>query len=141
MANGGLIGGMLKMFQIVFGAVLVAVVAGWANSPSAPVLSHDNGDQAMQAYARIRPGMPLSQIGALGFDIAAAERLPKSVLMARYMPTDAARFDALDPAVKTCYRGSGDCTAYLFNASAGPVLVLVQNGRVTWKTMYNSVIV
>jgi len=131
---------MLKTVQTVIGAALLALVAGWANSSPAPVLNTGNGDQAMQAYTRIRPGMPVSQIGALGFDIAAAERLPKSVLMARFMPTDAAGFDALDPAVKHCYRGSGDCTAYLFHASTGLVLVLVQDGRVAWKSVYNSVI-
>jgi hypothetical protein len=130
------------MFSVFAGAVLLAVGLGFASSPhgkaAVPKVGHD--DQMMRAYAEIWSGMPISQIDALGFNIAAAERLPKSVLMARFMPSDAAEFNALDPAIKDCYRGPGDCTAYIFDVYTGFVLVLVQDGRVTWKWNYNSVV-
>ena len=120
----------------------MAVGLGFASSPhgKAAVPKSSNDDQLMRAYAQIWPGMPISQIDALGFNSAVAERLPKSVLMARFMPTDAAEFNALDPAIKNCYRGPDDCTAYIFDVYAGLVLVLVQDGRVTWKWKYNSVV-
>jgi len=133
---------MTKLFPVLAGGVLFAVGLGFATSPhgEAAVPKSNNDDQLMRAYAQIRPGMPISQIDALGFNTAVAERLPKSVLMARFMPTDAAGFNALDPAVKNCYRGSDDCTAYIFDVYTGLVLVLVQDGRVTWKVKYNSVV-
>ncbi len=57
------------------------------------------------------------------------------------MPTDAATFDKLDPAVKNCYRGSQDCTAYIFDLNTSSVWVLVQNGRVTWKLKQDWIVV
>ena len=134
---------MRRMLPVFAGAVLFAVGAGFATSPelSAAAANTRNGDQQTQASAQIRLGMPISQIEALGFNTALAERLTKSMLMARFMPTDAAKFDALDPAVKNCYRGSDDCTAYIFDAYTSLVLVLVQNGRITWKLEYDSVVV
>ncbi len=130
------------MLPVFAGAVLLAVGGGLASAPqhSAAVPNSNNGDQQTQAYAQIRLGMPISQIEALGFNPAVAERLTKSALMARFMPTDAAKFDALDPAVKHCYRGSDDCTAYIFDGYTSLVLVLVQDGRITWKLKYDAVV-
>ena len=131
------------MLPVFAGAVLLAVGGGFAGSShgNAAVSNAGNDDQTMRAYAQIRLGMPISQIDALGFDTAVAERLTKSVLMERFMPTDAAKFDALDPAIKNCYRGSGDCAAYIFDGYTSQVLVLVQDGRITWKLKYDSVVV
>lgn len=133
---------MSKLFPVFAGAVLLAVGLGFASSPhgKAAVPKASNDDQLMRAYAQIWPGMPISQIDAMGFNTAVAERLPKNVLMARFMPTDAAEFNALDPAIKNCYRGLDDCTAYIFDVYTGLVLVLVQDGRVTWKWKYSSVV-
>jgi hypothetical protein len=130
------------MLPVFAGAVLFAVGAGFASSPqqNAAVSNSSNHDQQTPAYAQIRLGMPISQIETLGFNTAVAERLTRNVLMARFMPTDAAKFNELDPAVKNCYRGSGDCTAYIFDVYTGLVLVLVQDGRITWKLMYDSVV-
>ena len=133
---------MRRMLPVFAGAILFAVGAGFASSPerSAAVSNSGNGDQQTQAYAQIRLGMPISQLETLGFNVAVAERLTKSVLMARFMPTDAAKFNELDPAVKNCYRGSGDCTAYIFDVYTSLVVVLVQDGRITWKLKYDTVV-
>ena len=56
--------------------------------------------------------------------------------MERFMPKDHTAFDALDPAVKNCYRGSGDCTAYIYEVYSKSTVLLVQDGRVTWKMMF-----
>ena len=58
--------------------------------------------------------------------------------MKRFMPKNDTAFDALDPAVKNCYRESDDCTAYIFEVYSEPTVLLVQGGRVTWKMMFNS---
>ena len=132
---------MRSMLPVFAGALLLAVVAGLASSPHGNAAVPNSSTDDQRVYAQIRLGMPISQIETLGFNTATAERLTKSVLMARFMPTDAAKFNELDPAVKNCYRGSGDCTAYIFDVYTSLVLVLVQDGRIVWKLKYDSVVV
>jgi hypothetical protein len=132
---------MLRALSILAGAVALAASLSFAGSPhaSAAALGSGDDDRLMRAYAQVQIGMPFSRLAALGFDTAKAERLPRMVLMERFMPKDHAAFDALDPAVKNCYRGSGGCTAYIFEVYSEPTVLLVQGGRVTWKMVFNSV--
>ena len=132
---------MLKMLPVFVGAVLLAAGVGLASSPrgNTGVLNSGTDDQS-QTYDRIKVGMPVSKIEAPGFDVALAQQLPKNALLGLLMPTDPAKFAALDPAIKSCYREPVDCTAYLFDIYIGVAVVLVQDGRIIWKTMYNSVV-
>jgi|SRR5476651_1043318 hypothetical protein len=132
---------MLRAFSILAGAVILAASLSFAGSPHASAAAPAGGDddRLMRGYAQVRIGMPFSRLAALGFDAAKAERLSRMALMERFMPKDHTAFDALDPAVKNCYRGSGDCTAYIFEVYSEPTVLLVQGGRVTWKMMFNSV--
>ena len=109
-------------------------VAAWPHAT--PVASgFDSDETLMRAYAHVQTGMPASQLGTIGFDTAKAEHLSKLALMERYMPKDSAGFDALDPAVQDCYVGPGDCAAYIFTAIGTQAVLLVESGRVAWKTM------
>ena len=131
---------MLKAVSILGGAVALAAGLSFAGAPHAspaPQGSSDD-DRLVRAYAHVQVGMPLSRLGALGFDTAKAQRLSRTALMERFMPKDPAAFDALDPAVKTCYRASADCIAYIFEVYSEPTVLLVQGGRVTWKMMFNA---
>jgi len=130
------------MFGVLVGAVVLAASLAVAGSQHGNAAAPDpgNDDRLADAYAQIRTGIPVSQLDALGFDPAKAERLPKKALMERFMPKNNARFDALDPAVKNCYRGSNDCTAYIFDNYTDQVVLLVQGGRVTWKMMLTWVV-
>jgi hypothetical protein len=132
---------MLRAFSILSGAIVLAASLSFIGSPHASAAAAVGGDddRLMRAYAQVRIGMPFSQLAALGFDTAKAERLSRMPLMERFMPKDHTAFDALDPAVKNCYRGSDDCTAYIFEVYTQPTVLLVQGGRVTWKVMLNSV--
>jgi hypothetical protein len=134
---------MLRAFSIVAGAVLLATSLGFAGSPRAGAAVPGSGDDGRltRAYAHIRIGMPFSRLAALGFDTAKAERLSKMALMERFMPKDKTTFDALDPAVKNCYRGSEDCTAYIFEVYSDEMVLLIQGGRVTWKIVSKSMVV
>ena len=131
---------MLRAFSIIAGAVLLAASLSFAGSPhgSAATLRGGNDDRLTHAYAQVRIGMPFSRLAALGFETAKAERLSRVALMERFMPEEHTAFDALDPAVKNCYRGPGDCTAYIYQANPESTVLLVQGGRVTWKMMFNS---
>ena len=131
---------MLKAFSILAGAVVLAASLSFVGSPhaSAAALGGGDDDRLMRAYAQVRIGMPFSRLDSLGLDTAKAERLTRMALIKRFMPNDHAAFDALDPAVKNCYRVSGDCTAYIFEVYTEPTVLLVQGGRVTWKMMFNS---
>ena len=131
---------MLRAFSILSGAIVLAASLSFLGSPhaSAAALGGGDDDRLMRAFAQVRIGMPFSRLAALGFDPAKAERLSRVPLMERFMPKDHAAFDALDPAVKNCYRGSGDCTAYIFEVYGEPAVLLVQGGRVTWKVMFNA---
>ena len=132
---------MRRMLPVLAGAFLLAAGVSIVSAPSGnAAVSSSATEQLTGAYDQIKLGMPISQIDALGFNPAMAERLTKSVLMARFMPTDAATFNELDPVVKNCYRGSDDCTAYIFDTYTSLVLVLVQDGRITWKLKYDSVV-
>ncbi len=130
------------MLPVFVGAVLLAASLASVGSPrgNVAVSLSGNDDRLTRAYTQIRAGMRISQVAAFGFDINKAERLPKKALMARFMPTDSTKFDALDPAVKNCYRGSDDCTAYIFDDYTDQLLLLVQGGRVTWKLKFKSVV-
>ena len=133
---------MHRILPVFAGAILLAVGAGFASSSDGSAAAQNVIDvhQLTGAYDQIKVGMPISHIDPLGFNTAKAERLTKSILRARFMPTDAGTFNALDPAVKNCYRESEDCTAYLFDAYSSLVLVLVQDGRITWKFKYDSIV-
>lgn len=132
---------MFKAFLILASAVVLATGLSFAFSPqrSAAALGDSDEDRLMHAYAQVQIGMPISRLAALGFDAAKAERLSRMTLMERFMPKDPTVFDALDPAVKNCYRGSDDCTAYIFGDYSEATLFLIQDGRVTWKMKFNSV--
>ena len=112
------------------------------------------------AYSRIRPGSTrASQLSHDGFDTtsAGAQVLSYLGMMERFMPHDSARFDQLDPAIKSCVAVRGHCTALIFR-SASPtktaatqglfaalalgeaqpptqVTLLIRDGRVTFKTI------
>jgi hypothetical protein len=128
---------MLKTICVFIGLVMVlgaGIAMAWPRAGAA-ASGFSNDEWTLRAYAQVRTGMPFSQLGALGLDTAKAERLSKLALMERFMPKDSAAFDALDPAVRNCYLGSDDCTAYIFDVYTEQMVLLVQGGRVTWKMM------
>lgn len=109
-------------------------VAAWPKA-AAPVSGFSSDEMLTNAYARIKPGMPSSQLSTIGFDTAKAERLSKLALMEHFMPKDSAGFDALDPAVQACYTEPSDCNAFIFTAMGAQAVLLVQGGRVSWKNL------
>jgi len=129
---------MMRIFSVLAVlAVLVGASLGFAGWPHASAAARDsNDDRLMRAYALVKPGMPVSQLGSLGLDTARAQRLSKLALMERYMPKDGVAFDALNPAVKNCYMGPEDCTGYFFEGYANQAVLLVQGGLVTWKSVF-----
>jgi len=110
-------------------------VAAWPKTTPATESGFSDDEQLMHAYARLQTGLPVSQLGAAGFDIGKAQRMSKLALMERFMPKDSTAFDALDPAVQDCYIGPDDCTAYIFAAMGAQAVLLVEGGRVAWKSM------
>ena len=128
---------MRKVFILAFVAILmgagVAVAAWPRETVSEPAAGFSSDEMLAQAYARIHTGMPASELSSIGFDITEAERLSRLALMEQYMPKDSAAFDALNPEVKACYVGPGDCNAFIFTPMGAQVLVLVQGGRVSHK--------
>jgi hypothetical protein len=127
---------MLRGLSLVGGSLLVAGILSFASgaqvSPNAS--KHPHEDQFIQAYAGVRTGMPASELDALGLDRANAERLSAMELIKRFIPRDKIAFNALNPAVKHCFLGPA-CIAYIFDDYAGHAVVLVQDGRVTWKSI------
>jgi hypothetical protein len=117
------------------------------------------------AYRSIKPGMTrASDLGGLGFDATRSpnvEVLSYLGVIERFMPDDSIHFDNLAPAVQACIAARDRCTAYVFKparlrgarrgsivfdlmgfqraaASTGwsaEVILLVQDGRVAYKTM------
>ena len=133
---------MLKTVCIFIGLVMVlgaGIAMAWPRADAA-ASGFNNDEWTLRAYAQVHTGMPFSQLGALGLDTAKAERLSKLALMERFMPKDSTAFDALDPAVRNCYLGPGDCTAYIFDVYTEQAVLLVQGGRVTWKMMSTSMV-
>jgi hypothetical protein len=116
---------------IIFAGFVMLLGAGVAAAAS----GFSNDELLTRAYARVRTGMPVSQLGAIGFDTAKAQRLSKLALMERYMPKDSFAFDDLDPVVQDCYAGPGDCNAYIFTAMGAQAVLLVEGGRVAWKDL------
>jgi hypothetical protein len=117
-------------FVMLLGAGFTALphhADGAATGPS-------NDELLTRAYDRVQTGMPVSQLGQIGLDTTQAEHLSKLALMENYMPKDTAAFDALDPAVQACYF-STDCNAYIFTATGTQALLLVEGGKVAWKTL------
>ena len=107
----------------------------WPPGRAAGASGFDNDDKLLRAYQRIEPGMPASQLTLMGFDTGKAERLSKLALMENFMPKDSSAFDALDPAVQDCYTGREDCNAFIFVAMGAQAVLLVNGGRVTWKSI------
>jgi hypothetical protein len=134
---------MPRAFSIVAAAVLLATGLAFAGSPHAGAAAPESGNsgQLKRAYTQVRIGMPFSRVATLGFGTAKVERLSKTALMEHFMPKDKTAFNALDPALKNCYRGSEDCTAYVFDIYSDEMVLLIQGGRVTWKTMFKSMVV
>ena len=111
------------------------------------------------AYARILPGRTrASQLAGLGFDTTTPDVQVLSYLgvMERYMTGASTSFDRLDAALQNCIEARDRCTAFVFkpgdqghgasmfarlgfgaNAAgrAAEVTLLVQNGRVAYKSM------
>ena len=120
-------------FVVMLGAGVA--VAAWPKTTAPVTAGFYNDERLMHAYERVQTGMPVSQLGTAGFDIAKAQRMSKLALMDRYMPKDSSAFDALDPAVQECYIGRDDCTAYIFTSMGVDAVLLVEGGRVAWKTL------
>jgi hypothetical protein len=133
---------MFRAFSIFAGAALLAMSLSFASarSGSPPDSAGGNDHQLMHGYTQVLIGMPILRLAALGLDTAKAERLSRLTLSQRFMPRDHQTFEALDPAVKDCYRRSDDCTAYIYGDFSETVVLLVQNDRVTWKTIFHSVV-
>jgi len=133
---------MFRAFSIFAGAAVLAMSLSFAGARngSPPDSASGNDHQLMQGYTQVLIGMPVFRLAALGLDTAKAERLSRLTLSQRFMPRDHQTFEALDPAVKDCYRRPDDCTAYIYGDFSETVVLLVQNGRVTWKTIFHSVI-
>ena len=119
----------------------------------------------LAAYRSIKPGTTLaSDLGGLGFDATRSpnvEVLSYLGVIERFMPDNSLHFDNLAPAVQACIDARDRCTAYVFKpaglraarrgsifldligfqraaASTGwstDVILLVQDGRVTYKVM------
>jgi hypothetical protein len=119
-------------FVILLGAG--CAVAAWPHG-SAAASGFSSDELLTRAYERVHTGMPASQLGAIGFDIAKAERVSKLALMERFMPKNSEDFDALDPVVQDCYFGQADCNAYIFTAMGAQAVLLVEGGRVAWKDL------
>ena len=128
------------MRGLILFAVLVVLlgagvaVAAWPH-PKPVASGFDSDEKLVNAYAHVQTGMPASKLNTVGFDTAKAERLSKLALMERYMPKDSVGFDALDPAVQDCYVGPGDCAAFIFTAVGAQAVLLVESGRVAWKSI------
>jgi hypothetical protein len=110
-------------------------VAAWPHAEAVAPSGFSSDELLANAYARVKTGMPASQLGTVGFDTAKAERLSKLALMEHFMPKDSAGFDALDPPVQACYTEPADCNAFIFTAMGAQAVLLVQGGRVSWKTL------
>jgi hypothetical protein len=110
-------------------------VAAWPQNSAAAASGFSSDELLTRAYERVHTGMPASQLGAVGFDTAKAERVSKLALMERFMPKNSADFDALDPVVQDCYLGQADCNAYIFTAMGARAVLLVEGGRVAWKDL------
>jgi len=130
---------MRRLFLFAGLAILLGggvALAAWPHDPVPDSAAGFSGDEVlMAAFARVHTGMPASQLAAVGFDTAKAERLSRLALIEQFMPKDSKEFDALDPAVKACYVGPADCNAFIFTAAGAQALLLVQGGRVSWKTL------
>ena len=131
---------MLRSFVFSIGLVLVigatVAIAAWPRADAAGEGFASDG-QLMLAYARVHEGMPASRLAGLGFDPARARRLSALALMERYMPKDSFAFDAMDPAVQSCFQGRSDCSAYVFPVarSQAQAVLLIEGGRVAWKSV------
>jgi hypothetical protein len=126
---------MRKVFSSLAGAVFVGGGLCLAGIHHTTAASGSSDDRLEHDYAQVWTGMPISQLGAVGFEPAKAESLSRAALVEQFMPKDRIAFDALAPAVKNCYVGPDDCTAYIFSTYTHQALLLVQGGRVTWKMM------
>jgi hypothetical protein len=110
-------------------------VAAWPRAAMTTESGFSDDAQLMRAFSKLPTGLPVSQLGAAGFDIGKAQRMSKLALIEQFMPKDSVAFDALDPAVQRCYVGPGDCNAYIFAAMGAKAVLLVEGGRVTFKTV------
>jgi hypothetical protein len=123
------------LFVITLGAGIA--VAAWPHGGATASDGVASEQQLLRAYARVRDGMPASRLEVAGFDTARVQRLSALALMERFMPKDSFAFDSQDPAVQRCFEGSDGCAAYIFHVAEGPAqaLLLVEGGRVAWKTL------
>jgi hypothetical protein len=129
---------MLRTLGIFVGFVVMlgagVAVAAWPQAKeAAPGFSSD--ELLVTAFARVSTGMPASQLAAAGLDTAKAKRLSALALMEAFMPKDSTEFDALNPALQSCFQNRDGCDGYVFRAVAAEAVLVVEHGRVSWKMM------
>ena len=132
---------MIKTLSIIAGSVLMAGVLSLPNGlhHSSAVASAGGDDRLRATYGQVRVGPPASELAALGLDTAKAEQLSITDLIKRFIPGQKIASEQLNPAVKSCYNGH-ECTAYIFDDYSDQVVLLLQDGRVTWKIMSTSML-
>ena len=133
---------MLRTLAIFLGLIVMlgcgVAVAAWPRAASTQDIQFSE-QQLKSAYVRIRAGVtPVSQLAGLGFDTASARKLSYLGVMEQFMPADSFGFDALDPAVQSCFEARDHCTAYIFTLPHQPaarVVLLIEGGRVAYKAI------
>jgi hypothetical protein len=131
---------MVRTFVIFLGLTVmlvsgVAAAAGWwLHDKGGPAMA--SAEQIRSAYGRVRAGAtPVSKLASLGLDTRGARRLSPLGVMEQFMPKDSRAFDGLDPAVQTCFTTQNQCTAYVFAAPGAKAVLLIEGGRVAYKTL------
>jgi hypothetical protein len=142
-------------------ALATGSFCGWLSLGRAPDSDFASVTDFLDSYAAIEPGMPASQLSAVGLDPVSTtvEKLSYASLLDRIVPQDTSSADGLDEAVLDCVQAQSRCSAIVFsipgkdpngsgvlgfiglsaaNAEANdtPVItVLVKDGRVAFKML------
>jgi hypothetical protein len=129
---------MLRTLGIFVGLVVMlgagVAVAAWPRVQNTSA-GFGSDQSLVSAFARVPAGMPVSQLASAGFDTSQAKRLSALALMEAFMPADSTAFDTLDPGLQSCFQNRDGCDGYAFRATGAVVVLVVEHGRVTWKTM------
>jgi hypothetical protein len=150
-----------RMLPLLLAASLVMLVA----IAAAALRSHGSAmpgearfgslEMLQSAYAHVEPGQTSQpQLVKLGFDTARVRGRNLSGLGVQeyFMPRNSREFDALDPAIRSCFEATDRCSALvfplaapvksegLFAANAAPrekgrIVFLLRSGRVAYKVM------
>jgi hypothetical protein len=135
--------------------VMVACIAGvlWSESGLMPRLHFASADAARRAFAQVAVNSATqADLARLGLDgtTAGARSLAGLGVQEYFMPKTSRQFDAMDPAIRSCFEGQDRCTALVIPfrapggdglmaahaaAPAGRMVFLLRSGRVTYKQL------